>query len=53
MASSPITDTESREALLDAVAHGSTVAWRHLNLLGEYSEPQLEKPLTCTVSRCT
>jgi hypothetical protein len=23
-------------ALLDAVAHGSTVAWRHLNLLGEY-----------------
>src|SRR6266404_9677340 len=30
-----ITDTESREALLDAVAHGSTVAWRHLNLLGE------------------
>ena len=31
-----ITDAESREALLDAVAHGSTVAWRHLNLLGEY-----------------
>ena len=31
-----ITDTESREALLDAVAYGSTVAWRHLNLLGEY-----------------
>jgi hypothetical protein len=31
-----ITDTESREALLDAVAHGSTVAWQHLNLLGEY-----------------
>jgi hypothetical protein len=31
-----ITDTESREALLDAVAHGSTVAWRHLDLLGEY-----------------
>jgi hypothetical protein len=30
------TDTESREALLDAVAHGSTVAWQHLNLLGEY-----------------
>jgi hypothetical protein len=28
--------TESRKALLDAVAHGSTVAWRHLNLLGEY-----------------
>ena len=27
---------ESRQALLDAVAHGSTVAWRHLNLLGEY-----------------
>lgn len=31
-----VTDTESREALLDAVVHGSTVAWRHLNLLGEY-----------------
>jgi hypothetical protein len=31
-----ITDTESREALLDAVAHGLTVAWRHLDLLGEY-----------------
>src|ERR1700724_3540253 len=31
-----ITDTESREALLEAVAHGSTVAWRHFNLLGEY-----------------
>ena len=31
-----IMDAESREALLDAVAHGSTVAWRHLNLLGEY-----------------
>ena len=29
-------DTASREALLDAVAHGSAVAWRHLNLLGEY-----------------
>jgi hypothetical protein len=25
-----ITDTESREALLDAVAQGSTVAWRRL-----------------------
>jgi TnpA family transposase len=31
-----IKDTASREALLDAVAHGSAVAWRHLNLLGEY-----------------
>jgi TnpA family transposase len=31
-----ITDAESREALLDAMAHGSTVAWQHLNLLGEY-----------------
>ena len=29
-----ITDAESREALLDAVAHGSTVVWQHLNLLG-------------------
>jgi hypothetical protein len=27
-----ITDTDSREALLDAVAQDSTVAWRHLNL---------------------
>jgi len=31
-----IKDTVSREALLDAVTHGSAVAWRHLNLLGEY-----------------
>src|SRR6202048_1862072 len=31
-----ITDTESREAFLDAVAHGSTGAWRHVNLFGEY-----------------
>jgi hypothetical protein len=29
-------DTTSREAFLDAVAHGSAVAWQHLNLLGEY-----------------
>ena len=29
-------DTASREAFLDAVAHGSAVAWQHLNLLGEY-----------------
>ena len=31
-----IEDTASREAFLDAVAHGSAVAWQHLNLLGEY-----------------
>jgi hypothetical protein len=26
-----IADAESREPFLDAVAHGSTVAWQHLN----------------------
>jgi hypothetical protein len=31
-----IKDTASREAFLDAVAHGSAVAWQPLNLLGEY-----------------
>jgi hypothetical protein len=32
-----IKDTASREAaFLDTVAHGSAVAWQHLNLLGEY-----------------
>ena len=31
-----IKDTASREAFLDAAAHGSAVAWQHLNLLGEY-----------------
>ena len=31
-----IEDAASRHVFLDAVAHGSTVAWRHLNLLGEY-----------------
>ena len=31
-----IKDAARREALLDGVAHGSAVAWRHLNLLGEY-----------------
>jgi TnpA family transposase len=29
-------DGAGREALLDAMAHGSPAAWRHLNLLGEY-----------------
>jgi hypothetical protein len=29
-------DTADRQAFLDAVAHGSAAAWRHLNLLGEY-----------------
>jgi len=31
-----IKNTESREAFLDAVAHGSAVAWQHLNLLDKY-----------------
>lgn len=31
-----IKDPSSREAFLDAVAHGSAAAWRHFNLLGEY-----------------
>jgi hypothetical protein len=31
-----IKDTTEREAFLDAVAHGSAVAWRHFNVLGEY-----------------
>jgi TnpA family transposase len=31
-----IHDSTSREALLEAVAHGSAVAWRHFNQLGEY-----------------
>lgn len=26
----------SREAFLDAVAHGSAISWQHINLLGEY-----------------
>jgi hypothetical protein len=38
-----IKDTASREAFLDAVAHGSAAAWQHLSLLGEYdfSDEQL------------
>jgi hypothetical protein len=33
-----------REELLQAMAHGSAAAWRHLNLLGEYdfSEDKLQ-----------
>jgi TnpA family transposase len=31
-----IKDPAERERFLDAVAHGSAAAWRHLNLLGEY-----------------
>jgi hypothetical protein len=31
-----IEDTASREAFLDAVAHGSAVSWRHINLLGKH-----------------
>src|SRR5271157_3876087 len=42
-----IKDTASREAFLDAVAHGSAVAWQHLNLLGEYdfSDEKLARQL--------
>jgi hypothetical protein len=29
-------DAASREAFLDAVAHGSAISWQHINLLGEY-----------------
>jgi hypothetical protein len=31
-----IEDAGSREAFLDAVAHGSAISWQHINLLGEY-----------------
>jgi len=31
-----IGDAASREAFLDAVAHGSAISWQHINLLGEY-----------------
>ena len=31
-----IEDAASREAFLDAVAHGSAISWQHINLLGEY-----------------
>ena len=31
-----IKDAASRAAFLDVVAHGSAVAWGHINLLGEY-----------------
>jgi TnpA family transposase len=38
------TDAEQRETLLQAITHGSVVAWQHLNLLGEYdfSEEKLQ-----------
>lgn len=29
-------DAASREAFLDAVAHGSAISWQHINMLGEY-----------------
>jgi hypothetical protein len=29
-------DAETRTALLESVAAGSAVSWRHINLLGEY-----------------
>ena len=31
-----MTDTESRQVFIDAVAHGSVISWQHINLLGEY-----------------
>ena len=39
-----IKDAASRAAFVDAVAHGSAVAWGHINLLGEYdfSEEKLQ-----------
>ncbi len=45
--SQQLADTEdeaSRHAFLDAIAHGSVVAWQHVNLLGDYdfSEDKLE-----------
>src|SRR5690349_19496802 len=50
-----IKDTASREALLDAVAHGSAVAWRHLNLLGEYdfSEEKLRDSVGIRLPKLT
>jgi hypothetical protein len=44
-----------REALLDAVAHGSAVAWRHLNLLGEYdfSEEKLRDSVGIRLPKLT
>jgi len=50
-----ITDTESREALLDAVAHGSAAAWRHFNLLGEYdfSEEKLRDSVGIRLPKLT
>ena len=31
-----IEDAATRQVFLDAVAHGSVISWRHINLLGEY-----------------
>ena len=31
-----IEDAASREAFLDAVAHGSAISWQHINPLREY-----------------
>jgi hypothetical protein len=38
-----IEDATSREAFLDAVAHGSAICWQHINLLGEYDFSDDEK----------
>jgi hypothetical protein len=37
-------DPRRREAILNALTHGSAVAWQHVNLLGEYdfSEERLQ-----------
>ena len=37
-------DPQRREAILNALTHGSAVSWQHVNLLGEYdfSEERLQ-----------
>ena len=50
-----IKDEAQREALLDAVAHSSAVAWRHINLLGEYdfSEEKLQDSVGIRLPKLT
>ena len=45
-----IEDAASREAFIDAVAHGFAISWQHINLLGEYdfSEQKLRNNLNNT-----
>ena len=49
------TEPADREALLDAVAHGSAAVWRHLNLLGEYdfSDEQLRDSVGIRLPKLT